>query len=136
MAAFKNTEDLNRVMLALWDAIKADESMSKQLLQSKLTISFIYYEPYSKLTVDCSDGEQLKVYVGETNFKPVVEMSMKSDLAHNFWLGQVNIPLALISGKIVAKGPANKALALLPVIKPAFNIYPIIYQEKIIEENG
>jgi len=136
MSAFKNTEDLNRVMLALWDAIKADKSMSGLLLQSKLTISFIYREPDSKLTLDCSDGEQLKVYIGEPNFKPAVEMSMKSDLAHDFWLGKVNIPLALISGKIVSKGPVNKALALLPVIKPAFDIYSAIYKSKVSEENG
>ncbi len=136
MPVFKNAEDLNRVMFALWDAIKADKSMSSQLLRSKLTISFIYREPDSRLTLDCSDGEQLKVYIGETNFKPAVEMFMKSDLAHDFWLGKVNIPLALISGKISSKGPVNVALALLPVIKPAFKIYPAIYQSNIVEENG
>lgn len=136
MPVFKNAEDLNRVMLALWDAIKADKSMSSQLLRSKLTVSFVYREPDSRLTLDCSDGEQLKVYIGETDFKPAVEMAMKSDLAHDFWLGKVNIPLALISGKISSKGPVNLALALLPVIKPAFKIYPAIYQSNIVEGNG
>ncbi len=128
MSAFKNTEELNRVLLMLWDAIREDEQMSSQLLQSKISISFYYKEPESKLTVDCTDGNEMKIYVGEINFKPVVEMYMKSDLAHDFWLGKVNIPLALISGKIVSKGPVNKALALLPVIKPAFNFYPEIYK--------
>jgi hypothetical protein len=136
MPVFKNAEDLNRVMLALWEGIKADKSMSDQLLRSKLTVSFIYHEPDSKLTLDCSDGKELKVYIGETDFKPLVEMAMKSDLAHEFWLGKVNIPLALISGKISSRGPVNSALALLPVIKPAFKIYPAIYQHNIVEENG
>jgi hypothetical protein len=136
MPAFDNTEDLNRVMLALWDRIKADEMIAKQLLQSKLTISFIYKEPDSKITLDCSDGEQLKVFIGEPNFKPAVEMTMKSDLAHDFWLGKVNIPLAIIAGKIISKGPANKALALLPVIKPAFNFYPEIYKSKVVDQNN
>ena len=135
MSAFKDTEALNHVMLALWEAIRADKDISNQLLTSQLVISFIYHEPDSKLTLDCSDGKQLKIYVGESNIKAIVEMSMKSDLAHDFWLGKVNIPLALISGKIVSKGPVNKALALLPVIKPAFAIYPAIYQSKIGEEN-
>ncbi len=136
MPAFKNAEDLNRVMFALWDAIRADESMSSQLLQSKLRICFVYREPDSRLTLDCGDGQQLKVFIGETDFKPTVEMSMKSDLAHDFWLGKVNIPLALISGKIISKGPVNAALALLPVIKPAFKIYPAIYQNNIVEGNA
>ena len=133
MPAFKNSDQLNKVLLSLWDAIKADPDISKQLLQSKLTISFNYRDPDSKITLDCSDGKELKVYVGETDFKPLVEMYMKSDLAHEFWLGKVNIPLAIISGKIVSKGPVNKALSLLPVIKPAFKIYPPIYQNKIVE---
>jgi len=131
MAAFKTTEELNQVMLALWDAIKADKGMGPQLLQSRISISFYYREPESRLTIDCRDGQQMIVIVGDTTFKPVVEMYMKGDLAHDFWLGKVNIPLALISGKIAAKGPVNKALALLPVIKPAFGLYPSIYQSKI-----
>ena len=69
----------------------------------------------------------MKTYVGNIDLKSVVEMSMKSDLAHNFWLGKVNIPLALMSGKIASKGPVHKALALLPAIQPAFNFYPSIY---------
>jgi len=135
MAVFKTREELDQVMLSLWDAIKADKQMAPQLLQSRISISFYYRQPESRLTIDCSSGEQMIVIVGDTNFKPTVEMYMKSDLAHDFWLGKVNIPLALISGKIVAKGPVNKALALLPVIKPAFNIYPSIYQSKISKEN-
>jgi 2-oxoisovalerate dehydrogenase E1 component len=54
---------------------------------------------------------------------------MRSDVAHNFWLGRENPALALISGKISSKGPVNKALALLPVVKPAFQIYPDVVEE-------
>jgi 2-oxoisovalerate dehydrogenase E1 component len=71
------------------------------------------------------------ITVGDCNKKPVVEMFMKSSVAHEFWLGKVNVPLALIQGKIVSKGPVNKALALLPAIKPAYGLYP-----SVIEKNG
>lgn len=128
MSAFKDTEELNRVMLALWQAIETDMGMSGRLLQSKVSIRFYYREPESQLAIDCSDGEHMKIYVGNTDFKPIVEMFMKSDFAHDFWLGKINVPLALISGKIASKGPVNRALALLPVIKPAFALYPCIYE--------
>jgi hypothetical protein len=55
-------------------------------------------------------------------------MSMKADVAHEFWLGKVNVPIAILSGKIVSKGPTPQALALLPVVKPAYAIYPAVYQ--------
>jgi hypothetical protein len=68
---------------------------------------------------------------GEYEKKPTVEMFMKADIAHQFWLGNVNVPVYLISGKIVAKGPVNKALALLPVVKPAFRIYSSIFEDTL-----
>ena len=128
MSAFKNTKELNKVMLALWHAIKADTNISSPLLKAKVSIRFYYREPESQLVVDCSDGQQMKIHVNQADFVPMVEMSMKSNFAHDFWLGKVNVPLALISGKIASKGPVNRALALLPAIKPAFVFYPHIYE--------
>jgi len=128
MPAFKDTHELNKVMLALWQAIEADAGISSRLLQSKVSIGFCYREPESKLTVDCSDGKKMKAYVGDTEFKPTVEMFMRSDFAHDFWLGKVNVPLALLAGKIASKGPVNKALALLPIVKSAFAFYPDVYK--------
>ena len=54
---------------------------------------------------------------------------MKADVAHEFWMGKVNVPMAIMSGKIVSKGPTPKALALLPAIKPAYAMYPQVLQE-------
>lgn len=129
MAYFANSEELNRVMEMLWTRIKSDPGMSKKLLDSKLIVQFKYRDPDGLLTIDCSDGQEMKIITGSTSIKPIVEMSMKSDIAHEFWLGKVNVPLAIMSGKIVSKGPTPKALALLPVIKPAYEIYPSVLQE-------
>jgi SCP-2 sterol transfer family len=129
MAFFTNTDELNHVMDMLWHKIKADDSMSKRLLESKLIVQFKYRDPDGLLTVDCSNGSDMKIIIGTTGLKPVVEMSMKADIAHEFWLGKVNVPLAIMSGKIVSKGPTPKALALLPVIKPAYEMYPQVLEE-------
>jgi hypothetical protein len=131
MAYFENSDELDGVMEKLWNRIKSDPDMSKKLLDSKLIVQFKYREPDSRLTIDCSDGKEMKIIPGQTNIKPVIEMSMKADTAHEFWMGKVNVPLAIMSGKITSKGPTPKALALLPVIKPAYSIYP-----KVLEESG
>ena len=49
MPAFKDTNELNKVMLALWQAIESDPSMSSRLLQSKVSIRFCYRDPDSQL---------------------------------------------------------------------------------------
>jgi hypothetical protein len=129
MSVFNSTDELYNVMEELWRRIKADSDMSTKLLQSRLIVRFIYKEPDGVLTIDGSDGEELKIFAGQCDIKPIIEMSMKSDVAHNFWLGRENPAMALISGRIVSKGPVNQALALLPAVKPAFRIYPNVVEE-------
>lgn len=130
MAVFTSTEELQEVMSLLWTEIKDSGDMAEKLIASKLIVQFRYREPEGLLTIDCSDGETMKIITGPTNIKPMIEMSMKADIAHEFWLGKVNVPMALMMGKIVSRGPTPKALALLPVIKPAYNIYPEVLEGK------
>lgn len=129
MAVFASSDELIRVMRNLWGRIKADKTMHDQLVKSRLSIQFRYREPEATVTVDCSDGENFQVIEGDFPGKPVIEMSMKSDVAHDFWMGRVSIPVAILTGKIVSKGPTPKALALLPVIRPAFDFYPEVLAE-------
>ena len=131
MSVFTSTEELHSVMEDLWNMIKDSPDMAEKLIASKLVVQFRYREPEGLMTIDCSDGKEMKIYVGHTQIKPVIEMSMKADIAHDFWLGKVNVPTALMMGKIVSRGPVPKALALLPVIKPAYVIYP-----KVLEDRG
>jgi putative sterol carrier protein len=128
-ATFPNTDVLQRVMTELWIRIKADKAMSESLLASKMAVRFNYRDPVGQITVDCSDGKEFKITAGKSEVKPDVEMDMKSEVAHEFWLGKVGVPMAILTGKIVAKGPVQKALSLLPAIKPAFNIYPEVYEK-------
>lgn len=131
MAVFANSEELYGVLVPLWEAIKADPKMSEQLVRTKLVVQFRYRDPEGVLTIDCSDGQSIQIIRGEGPQKPTIEMSMKADIAHEFWMGRVTVPVAILTGKIVSKGPTPKALALLPVIRPAFAIYP-----KILEQAG
>ena len=129
MSVFSDSSELYSVMEELWRRIKADEGMSAQLLHSKLIVRFVYRNPDGVLTIDGSDGDEIRVYAGQCDLKPTIEMSMNSDVAHGFWLGQENLASLLITGKVSSKGPVNRAMALLPIMKPAFQIYP-----KVIEK--
>ncbi len=131
MSVFISTDELQQVMEHLWTEIKGTQEMADKLIASKLVVQFRYREPEGLVTIDCSDGQEMKILVGQTDIKPLIEMSMKADIAHEFWLGKINVPMALMMGKIVSRGPTPKALALLPVIKPAYIIYP-----KVLEIRG
>lgn len=128
MVAYTTVNELETTMVDLWQSISRDPAMSLNLLKSQLSVQFNYRDPAGKITVDCSDGQEMKISAGESQVKPLVEMSMKADVAHEFWLGKVNVPVAILTGRIVAKGPVSKALALLPVLRPAYKLYPDIYK--------
>ena len=126
MPFFNDSDELGTVMKELWVTIADDSKISSPLLDSKLIVRFHYKEPDGQITIDCSDGENMVIEWGDCEKQPVVEMFMQADVAHKFWMGQVNVPMYLLNGKMVAKGPVNKALALLPAIKPAFKKYPSV----------
>lgn len=130
MAIFSSTDELQDVMCSLWNEIKSSQEISDKLIASGLIVQFRYREPDGIITIDCGNGKEMNIVVGQTQLKPVVEMSMRADVAHEFWLGKVNVPMALMMGKITAKGPTPKALALLPVIKPAYLLYPRVLKLK------
>ena len=69
------------------------------------------------------EGQPGDVDLGESQMEPEVTMSMAADTAHRFWLGQVNITVALARGQIKAKGPVAKILKLVPLTKPVFPRY-------------
>ena len=66
---------------------------------------------------------------GETSLKTDIEMSMKADVAHQFWHGKVNLMAALTRRQIVAKGPIPKILRLLPAVEPVYELYPKLLRE-------
>ena len=56
-------------------------------------------------------------------------MTMDADTAHRFWLGHVNVTVALARGQIKARGPVAKILKLVPLVKPVFQRYRAMLQE-------
>ena len=73
----------------------------------------------------------MRVDLGPSDLDPEVIMSMEADTAHRFWLGKVNVTVALARGQIKAKGPVAKILKLVPLVKPVFPRY-----QQMIEEAG
>ena len=73
--------------------------------------------------MDLRDDGRPEVFLGECELEPEVVMSMAADTAHRFFLGQVNLTVALARGQVHANGPAWKILKLVPLVKPFFPRY-------------
>lgn len=129
MAYFENSEKLQEVLGGFFQKLLEDPSIGPKLQDSKMVIKFVYSEPALSITIDCSKNP-VQLLFNDSSVKSEVEMSMKADVAHRFWFGKVNLLAALTRREMVAKGPIPKVLKLLPVIKPAYDLYPKYLQEK------
>jgi len=122
---FADTPYMYDILGGFYDRIGTDNTLSRALLDSGLRVRFIYTNPDGYLTIDAS-GQDVKVYRGPEgdHIELDVEMTLKADLAHYFWHGQVNAVQALTRREITTKGNLPKAMALLPILTPAYDLYP------------
>lgn len=117
---FESTEKMYEVLGELFNTLFQDEPLYNKFMESNITIKFTIFDPVGYIWL-AKDG---KVICGEADYKPTVEMTLSGDSCHRFWLQEIKMPVALAKGLIKAKGPMPKVLNLLPLIKPAYTVYP------------
>jgi hypothetical protein len=61
--------------------------------------------------------------------EPELVMAMKADVAHRFWLGKVNVTMAIARGDIKPTGPVAKLLRLVPLTKTVFPRYRAMLEQ-------
>jgi len=123
MAFFTSSTQLTDTLGDFFRLLGNDAQMGPKLLAAKLVLCFRYTNPDAVLTIDLR-GTALVVSVGEPITPPDVAMSMEAEIAHQYWLGKISLPIALARRQIRAKGSIPKILALLPIIKRAHQLYP------------
>ncbi|HWQ11920.1 MAG TPA: hypothetical protein VNL77_03925 [Roseiflexaceae bacterium] len=135
MPVFKSYDELYTCLSKLYDEAKCDARVAPKIRDSHLVIQFRYDEPSAVVTINAAapptqEGAYFDVLWGDAGgLKPDVEMSMKADVAHQFWHGKVNLMAALARRQIIAKGPIPKILKLLPAVEPMYEMYPRILHE-------
>ena len=129
MPTFSSPEQLKQVLGGFFELLAADNTVGPKLMASKLIVKFNYREPDASITIDMS-GEKPLFTFDDNEKKAIVEMSMKADTAHRFWQGNVNLVIALARREMTAKGPVPQILKLLPIIKPAYKLYPDYIKDK------
>ena len=131
MPVFKDENEVYRYIGKLFEDLTMDEELSPKFRRADTIVQYRYTNPDSQITVKMKDGEEGQVDFGPTEMEPEIVMSMEADTAHRFWLGKVNVTMALAKGQMKAKGPVAKILKLVPLVKPVFPRY-----KKQLEEQG
>lgn len=123
MPYFQDAAEVYSYIGSLFEDLAADPDLGPRFRQANTIVQYQYRNPESQITVRMRQDAEPQVDCGETDLDPEVVMTMDADIAHRFWLGKVNVTVALARGQMKAKGPVAKILKLVPLVKPVFPRY-------------
>ncbi|MGH8972480.1 MAG: hypothetical protein ACRD0C_04670 [Acidimicrobiia bacterium] len=129
MATFANTQEVYDTIGAFLEQITRDEELRPKFVAADTSFHVRYTDPDSDMLVDCTvDPPVVTMAPGEAESE--IELEMSADDGHQFWLGNLNMALALAKSRVKVKGPISKIMKLLPAMRPAFPKYKAFLAER------
>jgi hypothetical protein len=129
MGVFTDESEVYTYLGGIFELATKKDGLSDKLAGSGVVLRIHYTDPDATITVDMPNKE---VETGGSSTKePNVELFMTADTGNKFWLGKVNLSVAMARGTVRAKGPVPKLLKLIPTAKELFPEY-----EKMLTEAG
>lgn len=129
MTYFTSSEQLYDVFTGFMKDIAADPQLGPKFVNSKTAFRINYTEPDASILVDCTH-DPIQIVEGPSDVKPDVELTMKADNGHMFWMGKLKITTAITRRKVKVAGQVTKMMNLLPALDPAFARYRSYLSEK------
>lgn len=125
MAYYATADDLYGVMGQVFVEAMADPEIGPTLRASGVVLRLDLTEPVSVMTVDLP-GHRL--FTGDPPDAPHADIRLraKADVAHRFWLGEVNVALAISRGQIRVRGSVPTLIELAGLAKALFPRYQAV----------
>lgn len=130
MSVFETPDQLYGCIGGLLDKMGTDPDVLAELQNLRLKVKFIFNDPESSIFLAVKDGTH-SICCGEARQEPDIELAMSGDVAHYFWMGEINVMQAITKQQIVASGSLGKIMKLVPLIKAAIKLYPQHYEQCI-----
>lgn len=129
MATFSNAQQVYDNIGAFLDKITKDEELGPKFVAADTSFLVKYTDPESSMLVDAT-VDPPTVVMGPGPVESEITLEMAADDGHAFWMGELNMALALAKGKVKVQGPISKIMKLLPAMRPAFPKYKAFLDEK------
>jgi hypothetical protein len=135
---YKDVDQLYEIYGRFLDRILGDQKIGPKMARAHIIIRFIYTDPDGEITIDLKNpaskpGRHGTHYLGKCELKPDVWSRQSADHSHRFWHGLENPVVSVATGKVKQGGNFVSMLKLLPVVRPAFKMFPIVLGEMGLE---
>jgi putative sterol carrier protein len=133
MGVFKDEAEVYEYLGKIFQVGIEDPELGPKLRKVGSVLKLNQSDPESTIVIDFGEGVvQLGPDGADKVTRPIdAELDMLADTAHRFWLGKVNVALAMAKGEIKNKGKVSAVMKVVPITKPLFATY-----EKILRDAG
>lgn len=123
MSTFTDEQQVYARLGKAFQDLVADPDQAGKLKRANLIVQYQFRKPESTITVKLLENEDAEVQFGPTTWRTEVVYAMDADTAHRFFLGEMNVSVALSRGDIRASGPVKKILEVVPLLGPVIPLY-------------
>src|SRR5689334_408962 len=116
MAYFADEHEVYEHIGGLLRELAGDEELASRAVEADTVLQYVLRDPESTITVRMQAGRPVEILTGDSGLDPEIVMVMDADTAHRFWLGRLNVTVALARAQIRARGPVAKVLRLVPLV--------------------
>ncbi len=124
MPVFASTEELYEVLTPYYRSLTTDPDIGPKFVKANTSFRVRHTDPEAVFLLDATQDPAV-VTTGDAAEAgdAEVDLTMSADDGHKFWLGSLNLPIALAKRKIKVHGSINKLLGMLPAMQPAYGKY-------------
>lgn len=131
---YRDADHLYEIYGYFMERILTDPKIGPKMAKAGIIIKFIYTDPDTEVTIDLKnpsskEGAYGSYYLGPCDIKEDVWSKQAADFSHSFWHGRENPVAAVARGKVRQGGKITAMMKLLPVVRPAFRMFPVILEE-------
>jgi putative sterol carrier protein len=130
MSTFKDAAEVYAYLGKMFEIAVSDPQFVEATKDGDLVVRLTQTDPDSTILIDFP-GQKVACGDAADCAPSTVELRMSADNSHKFWLGKLNLTLAMAQGKAKMSGSRTKALKLLPLTKPIFAKY-----EELLRDAG
>lgn len=124
MPIFSTSEEAAATLGKFIEEVAVDPELQPKWVASGVAFRMNYTNPDLVLVLDATQDPPVVRQGDAAKASDVsVDLFMETDAGHNFWRGELNVPMALARRKIKVTGPVGQLLKLLPAMQPAFTKY-------------
>ncbi|MDP8221780.1 MAG: hypothetical protein P9L99_00350 [Candidatus Lernaella stagnicola] len=136
---YRDADHLYEIYGHFLSRILQDDKIGAKMRKAGIIVRFIYTDPDAEVTIDLKNpsaqpGFYGTFYLGPCDLKPDVWTKQAADHSHSFWHGHENPVAAVARGKVKQGGNVVAMLKLLPVVRAAFKMFPVVLREMGYED--